>query len=101
MKQGRVSKGDGMDVDHKDGNALNNGHGNLRVQSKSQNRANNKHRKGESAGKIVDNLNNFLDIDSLFEEHGAGEEGTDKLLKTYIKHTPHMNAPHLVSKRKK
>ena len=101
MKQGRVSKGDGMDVDHKDGNALNNGHGNLRVQSKSQNRANNKHRKGESAGKIVDNVNNFLDIDSLFEEHGAGEEGTDKLLKTYIKHTPHMNAPHLVSKRKK
>ena len=100
MKQGRVSKGDGNDVDHKDGNALNNGHGNLRVQSKSENRANNKHRKGESAGKVYDNVSNFPDIDSLFEEHGAGEEGTDKLLKTYIKHTPYMKAPHLVPKRK-
>ena len=73
MRQGKVRKGDGKDVDHKDGNALNNGKGNLRVQPKSVNRARNKHRKGEKAGKI--------------EEH-AGFEGTDELLKTYIKQTP-------------
>ena len=29
IKNGKVSRGDGKDVDHKDGNALNNGDGNL------------------------------------------------------------------------
>lgn len=41
MKLGRVSKGDGKDVDHKDGNPRNNGKHNLRVRSKSENRADN------------------------------------------------------------
>ena len=35
---GRVSKGDGKDVDHKDGNPRNNSKKNLRVVSKSVNR---------------------------------------------------------------
>ena len=74
-KKGKVKKGDGKDVDHKDGNALNNCAGNLRVQSKKKNRARNKHKKGEKPGKV--------------QEH-AGFEGTDELLKTYIKHTPFM-----------
>ena len=56
-------------------NALNNGACNLRVQSKKKNRARNKHKKGEKPGKV--------------QEH-AGFEGTDELLKTYIKHTPFM-----------
>ena len=38
-KAGRVSKGDGKDVDHKDGNPRNNSQKNLRVMSKSTNRA--------------------------------------------------------------
>ncbi len=38
-KKGKVSKGDGKDVDHKNGNAKNNSKGNLRVQSKSANRS--------------------------------------------------------------
>ncbi len=38
-KEGRVSKGDGKDVDHKDGNPNNNSKKNLRVQSKSANRS--------------------------------------------------------------
>jgi len=36
---GRVSRGDGKDVDHRDGNPLNNGSGNLSVMSKSRNRS--------------------------------------------------------------
>ncbi len=36
---GKVKKGDGKDVHHKDGNALNNKKKNLRVESRSKNRA--------------------------------------------------------------
>lgn len=38
-KAGRVRKGDGKDVDHKNTNPLNNSKSNLRVQSKSNNRS--------------------------------------------------------------
>ncbi len=38
-KKGKVSKGDGKDVDHKNGNPKNNSKSNLRVQSKSANRS--------------------------------------------------------------
>ncbi len=38
-KAGRVRKGDGKDVDHKNGNAKDNRKSNLRVQSKSANRS--------------------------------------------------------------
>ena len=38
MAQGRVRKGDGRDIDHKDGNPRNNSRKNLRVTSKSYNR---------------------------------------------------------------
>ena len=38
-KAGKVHKGDGKDVDHKNSNPRNNGAGNLRVQSKSNNRS--------------------------------------------------------------
>jgi hypothetical protein len=41
MKLGKVRKGDGKDVDHKDGNPRNNGKHNLRVRDKSSNRADN------------------------------------------------------------
>lgn len=41
-KAGRVHKGDGKDVDHKDHNPANRLMGNLRVQSKSKNRSNNR-----------------------------------------------------------
>jgi hypothetical protein len=46
-KEGRVCKGDGKDVDHKDGNPQNNDNGNLRVLSAKKNRGrdNNKWRK--------------------------------------------------------
>ena len=46
-KEGRVCKGDGKDVDHKDGNPQNNEDDNLRVMSASKNRSrdNNKWRK--------------------------------------------------------
>jgi hypothetical protein len=40
-KSGRVRKGDGKDVDHKDHNPNNNGTKNLKVMSKSRNRAKN------------------------------------------------------------
>jgi len=38
-REGRVRKGDGKDVDHKDGTPTNNSKKNLRVQSKSENRS--------------------------------------------------------------
>ena len=40
-KEGRVSKGDGKDVDHKDGNAQNNSDSNLRVMNRHLNRSRN------------------------------------------------------------
>ena len=39
MAEGKVKKGDGKDVDHRNGNAHDNSKSNLRVQSKSQNRS--------------------------------------------------------------
>ena len=41
-KAGRVRKGDGKDVDHKDRNPRNNRRSNLRIQSKKKNRGRNK-----------------------------------------------------------
>ena len=38
-KLGLVKKGDGMEVDHKDGNPRNNKRSNLRIQSKKKNRS--------------------------------------------------------------
>jgi len=38
-KAGRVRKGDGMDIDHRDGNPRNNSSKNLRVVSRSRNRS--------------------------------------------------------------
>lgn len=38
-KDGLVRKGDGKDVDHKDGNPLNNSRSNIRVMSASRNRS--------------------------------------------------------------
>lgn len=41
MKLGLVKKGDGKDVDHRNGNPRDNRRSNLRVQSRSKNRARN------------------------------------------------------------
>ncbi len=45
MSEGRVSKGDGKDVHHKDGNPRNNSASNLEVVSKSKNRARKRRRR--------------------------------------------------------
>ena len=71
IKQGRVSKGDGKDVHHKNGNPQDNSSDNLQVMSASKNRA------------IKDSYD-----PSIEEEHGAGEIGTKELLKKYLKDTP-------------
>lgn len=39
LREGRVKKGDGKDIDHKNGNPRDNSPGNIRVISKSANRA--------------------------------------------------------------
>ena len=67
-KKGRVHKGDGKDVDHKNGNPKDNSDDNLRVLSKSKNR-------------------------SMNEDHGAGFEGTPELVNKLLKATPGSNAP--------
>lgn len=50
-KAGKVKKGDGKDVDHKNMNTANNSNGNLRVQSASKNRARNRGTGGRKKGK--------------------------------------------------
>lgn len=45
MKEGKVRKGDGKDIDHKDSNPRNNKKGNTQVMSASKNRAMNQHDK--------------------------------------------------------
>lgn len=47
---GRAKKGDGKDVDHKDGNPRNNSKSNLRIQSKSTNRSIKRNSKGGRRG---------------------------------------------------
>ena len=47
MKQGKVRKGDGKDIDHKDSNPRNNKKGNTQVMDRSKNRAMNQHDKRE------------------------------------------------------
>ena len=75
-KEGRVSKGDGKDVDHKRPlrHGGTNNDSNLRVRDKSSNRAEN--------GKK-----------SVKEEHGAGFEGTSSLLNKYLRQTPGQYVP--------
>ena len=70
IKNGRAAKGDGKDVDHKDGNPQNNSPSNLRMMSVNANRGRNNNKN---------------------EEHGAGDEGTNALLKKYRKDTPGQN----------
>lgn len=67
-EKGKVSKGDGKDVHHKDGNPQNNGDSNLSIMSKSKNR-------------------------SMNEDHGAGFEGTPEIVDTLLKDTPFSNYP--------
>jgi hypothetical protein len=50
MKAGKVHKGDGKDVDHKDMNTSHNSISNLRVQSKHKNRARNRGHGGRPKG---------------------------------------------------
>lgn len=72
-EKGRVSKGDGKDVDHKNGNPQDNSDDNLRVLSKSKNR-------------------------SMNEDHGAGFEGTPEYINRLLKDTPFSNQPYVGKK---
>ena len=63
VKAGKAVKGDGKDVDHKNGNPQDNSDKNLRVLPKSKNR-------------------------SIKEDHGGGFQGTPELLQKFIKDTP-------------
>ena len=72
IRKGQVEIGDGKDIDHKDGNPLNNSSSNISITSANYNRGRNNN-KGRTN-----------------EEHGAGDMGTKELLKKYLKNTPHM-----------
>jgi len=72
-EKGRVHKGDGKDVDHKNGNPQDNSDNNLRVLSKSKNR-------------------------SMNEDHGAGFEGTPEVVNKLLQDTPGSNAPFVGAK---
>tara|TARA_Y100000310_G_scaffold334963_1_gene415878 strand:- start:3675 stop:4757 length:1083 start_codon:yes stop_codon:yes gene_type:complete len=81
IKDGKVKVGDNNDIDHVNGNPMDNSNGNLQVMPASKNRGkgNNKWRKNH-------------------EEHGAGEVGTDELLKKYLKDTPMMTISKFIKK---
>ena len=64
IKKGKARKGDGKDINHKDGNPQNNSMSNLESMSASKNRA-------------------------MHEDHGAGFEGTPELVDTLTNATPH------------
>jgi len=72
IRKGQLAVGDGKDIDHKDGNPENNSASNISITSVKYNRGRNNN-KGRTD-----------------EEHGAGDEGTKKLLKRYLKDTPYM-----------
>ena len=80
IRKGQLAVGDGKDIDHKDGNPLNNSSSNISITSVKYNRGRNNN-KGRAN-----------------EEHGAGEEGTKKLLKKYLKDTPNMTIDSLFKK---
>lgn len=68
VKKGKVHKGDGKDVNHKDGNPQNNSMSNLESMSASKNR-------------------------SIHEDHGAGFEGTPELVNRLAQDTPYVSNP--------
>jgi len=72
-EKGRVHKGDGKDVDHKNGNPKDNSDDNLRVLSKSKNR-------------------------SMNEDHGAGFEGTPEAVNKLLQDTPGSSATFIGTK---
>ena len=72
IRKGQLAVGDGKDIDHKDGNPMNNSASNISITSQNYNRGRNNN-KGRTN-----------------EEGGAGEIGTKELLKKYLKDTPHM-----------
>ena len=76
IRNGQLAVGDGKDIDHKDGNPENNASSNISITSVKYNRGRNNN-KGRT------------NTDTS-EEHGAGDEGTKKLLKRYLKDTPYM-----------
>jgi len=80
IRNGQLSVGDGKDIDHKDGNPLNNSPSNISITTISYNRGRNNN-KGRTN-----------------EEHGAGEMGTKELLKKYLNDTPHMTIDSLFKK---
>lgn len=68
IKKGKARKGDGKDINHKDGNPQNNSMNNLESMSASKNRA-------------------------MHEDHGAGFEGTPELVEILSNNTPHSINP--------
>jgi len=82
--QGRVSKGDGKDVDHRDRNPLNNGDGNLRVKKKEHNRSFSRTNEGR-----------------LPRKNKNLEDGTDKARECYQAITPGQPVKKFTDIRKK
>tara|TARA_Y100000004_G_scaffold12634_1_gene13544 strand:+ start:11391 stop:13262 length:1872 start_codon:yes stop_codon:yes gene_type:complete len=86
-KEGRVSKGDGKDVDHKDGNPLNNNSKNLRVTSIAHNRSRNNNKgkneelaKGSSGKKQLE-----VGTDLTLDVYSGAVPGQKKTVKDFLK----------------
>ena len=70
-REGRIAKGDGKDVDHKDGNPRNNSPSNLRTRSKNTNRSFSRRLKARNGGSLLsDDQRQYIEFYNMAVEAG-------------------------------
>ena len=84
-REGRVSKGDGKDIDHKDHNPHNDSPSNLRIKSKSSNRSDNGHKPGEKQKQHEETEVDELTIQQRLKMSRAAKRTAKKRLKTRMR----------------
>ena len=84
-REGRVSKGDGKDIDHKDHNPHNDSPSNLRIKSKSANRSDNGHNPGEKQKQHEETEVDELTIQQRLKMSRTAKRTAKKRLKTRLR----------------
>ena len=84
-REGRVSKGDGKDIDHKDHNPHNDSPSNLRIKSKSSNRSDNGHNPGEKQKQHEETEVDELTIQQRLKMSRTAKRTAKKRLKTRMR----------------
>ena len=84
-REGRVAKGDGKDIDHKDHNPHNDSPSNLRIKSKSSNRSDNGHTPGEKQKQHEETEVDELTIQQRRNISRAAKKTAKRRLKTRLR----------------